>query len=77
MTDNTASPKSRREPSGAAVAGAHPRPTFYPRQIVIMATDAQADEIARLAAARGVSKSEVGRMLIDAGLAAGARESED
>lgn len=74
MTTNDASPKKTRKPSGAAVAGAVPRPTFYPRQLVIMATDAQADYVAQLAKARGVSKSEIGRMLIDAGIAAGAEK---
>jgi hypothetical protein len=76
MTAPTTSPNPKRTPSGAAVAGAVPRPTFYPRQIVIMATDAQADYIAELAEARNVSKSEIGRMLIDAGIAAGHRASD-
>lgn len=73
MTDSSTRPE--RKPSGAAVAGAHPRPTFYPRQIVIMATDAQADYIDELAKARGVSKSEIGRSLLDAGIAAAGRQS--
>jgi hypothetical protein len=78
MTDATTSPKpSSRKPSGAAVAGAHPRPTFYPRQLVIMATDALAEEVERLAHARGVSKSEIARTLMEAGLAAGAAASND
>jgi hypothetical protein len=77
METDSATPKPKRTPSGAAVAGAHPRPTFYPRQLVIMASDALADEVERLAKSRKVSKSEVGRMLMEAGLSAGAARSED
>ena len=77
MTTKAASPKPKREPSGAAVAGAVHRPKFYPRQLVIMASDALANEVERLAKARGVSKSEIGRTLMEAGLAAGAHDAEE
>lgn len=66
MTNKTKTP---RTPSGAAVAGSQNRPVQYPRQLVIMATDAQADWIERMSTATGASKSEVGRALIDAGIA--------
>lgn len=65
-----AAAEGRREPSGAAVAGAHPRPTNYPRQVVLMLTDAQADRIAEEASLGKMSKSEVGRAYLEAGFAA-------
>lgn len=74
---NTPEARPGRQPSGAAVAGAHPRPTLYPRQLVIMATDAQADYVEKLAEQRHVSKSEIGRALIDAGIAAASAKSRD
>lgn len=69
MTDSTASPApTPRKPSGAAVAGAHPRPKKYPRQLVIMADDKLADYIDAEAEAAGESKSEVARRFLIAGI---------
>ena len=78
MTDSPATPKPKREPSGAAVAGAYPRPKLYPRQAVFMLSDETADYIEAAAKRNGMSKSEVGRLLIEAGIeAAQAADSAD
>jgi hypothetical protein len=45
------------------------RPTNYPRQIVILATDELADDVAETAQREGVSKAEVARRWIEGGRA--------
>jgi hypothetical protein len=72
MTETTA-PKKKRKPSGAAVAGAFPRPKKYPRQMVVMADDALADRIEADARRHGMSKSEVARLYLEAGIEAADR----
>lgn len=69
MTENTATPT--RKPSGAAVAGAYPRPKNFPRQLVILVSDETADYIEAAARDNRMSKSEVGRTLLEAGIEAG------
>ena len=69
MTDTT-TPKKKRKPSGAAVPGAVDRPKHFPRQLVVMATDALADRIADDAKRNGLSKSEVARLYLEAGIEA-------
>lgn len=68
MSESNATPT--RKPSGAAVAGAHPRPKKYPRQLVIMADDALADYIEFVADVGTKSKSEVARAYLLAGIKA-------
>jgi hypothetical protein len=68
MTDDNATPKPKRKPSGAAVKGGAPRPTLYPRQLVLMVDDILFEDVARIAAELRLSKSEVGRTLLTAGL---------
>ena len=46
-------------------------PGLYPRQIVIMVTDEVGDLIDKMATKHRVSKSEVARTLIDAGIEVG------
>jgi len=48
-------------------------PGLYPRQVVIMVTNEVGDYIDRTAETYQVSKSEVTRTLIDAGIEAGSR----
>lgn len=69
--------KPKRQPSGAAVAGAHPRPKLYPRQLVIMVTPELADHIEAVAREGAMSKSEVGRLLLEAGIEAIAKDDDD
>lgn len=69
MSDDK-TPKKKRKPSGAAVKGAVHRPKRYPRQLVVMADDALADRIEADAARHGLSKSEVARLYLEAGIEA-------
>lgn len=70
MTETKTPKRPKRKPSGAAVAGAVHRPKHYPRQLVVMATDELADRIAADAARHGMSKSEVARLYLEAGIEA-------
>lgn len=65
MTQPNATPK--RKPSGAAVAGAYPRPKLYPKQLVVMVSQETYDKVAKVAADNGLSKSDVARNYLDAG----------
>jgi len=48
-------------------------PGLYPRQVVIMVTDKVGDYIDKTAETYQVSKSEVARTLIDAGIEVGSK----
>jgi hypothetical protein len=52
-------------------------PGLYPRQLVIMVTDEVGDYIDNTAAKHQVSKSEVARTLIDAGIEIGQAAAAD
>lgn len=58
-------------PSGNAIAGANPRPVRYPVQLVIMVSQEVGDRIAAEAVEHVLSKSEVARIYIEAGIDAG------
>jgi hypothetical protein len=78
MTETTKTQTTARKPSGAAIAGAHPRPKRYPKQLVIMVSAELFERIEADAARNAMSKSEVGRILIEAGYdAADAAASAD
>lgn len=64
MTD---SPTPKRKLTGAAVAGAYPRPKLYPKQLVVSVTEEVYDHIAEVAAENGLSKSDVARNYLDTG----------
>lgn len=68
MTTSDATPK--RKPSGAAIPGAHPRPINYPKQLVVMVTEAMYDFITVEAKTGGESKSTIARDYIEKGIAA-------
>jgi hypothetical protein len=59
----------KRTPSGAAVPGAHPRPKKYPHQLIVMVDEATWQRIESDAERGRLSKSEVGRTYLEAGIA--------
>jgi hypothetical protein len=67
---STATGPIKRPPSGAAVPGAHPRPKKYPHQLILMVSDETWARVQRDADEHVMSKSEVGRTYLEAGIVA-------
>lgn len=61
--------------SNATPSAAPWRTVRYPRQLIVMASDELADRIAADSKRHGISKSEVARTYLEAGIAAGEAEA--